>query len=458
MNEFTKRLKRALTDEPDPVLVLLGNIEVEEQWAKGEVGLPTISSGATRAVTHRMDEFALLLGGPSDHVLLKTAPDPDFHAYLQDYGLSLPRAHAVGAQQAGRTVTEDVLEDPATLGLLTELGRAGAYLAPHGMSELEERLAERCGLGLATSPAELCKRVNSKIFSRRLADRLGLRQPAGVCCETPEDLADAVRFAEDHLSQGRKVVVKDAYGVSGKGVMVVGDERRLAWLKRTAERAGRRGGRLGLVVEEWIPKAKDLNYQVLIAKDGTVEFDFVKEAITADGVHKGHRIPAGLSAEHEDAVHRAGLDIGGALAAEGYRGVAGIDALVGADGHVYPIIEINARYNMSTYQAALQETFMWKGSSAEARQYPLRLHARLPFALLRKEIEHLLVKTPGDTGVVINNFATVNAVGGPTQGKRYFDGRLYAFLVGPDEESVASLDGRLGSVLSSLEEGEVSRA
>jgi D-alanine-D-alanine ligase-like ATP-grasp enzyme len=326
------------------------------------------------------------------------------------------------------------------------------------MSDLEEGRAEICGRGTATSGAALSKRVNSKIFSRRLADRLGLRQPEGMCCETPGELAAAVELVADRLADGRTMVVKDAYGVSGKGVMVVDGERRLDWLRRTAERARRGGGRPGLVVEEWIPKVKDLNYQVVVASDGSVEFDFVKEAITADGVHKGHRMPAGLSAGHEAEVRRAGLLIGRALAEEGYRGVAGIDALVGADGQVYPIIEINARYNMSTYQAALQESFMSDGGAAEARQYPLRLHAPLPFAVLRRELDHLLVRSPGDPGAVIHTFATVNAAGESVKDAEHFDGRLYAFLVGPDAETVTDLDDRLSRVLATIEKGQVGRA
>jgi hypothetical protein len=61
MTEFTQRLKKALTGSPDSVFVLLGNIEVEEQWAQGEAGLPTLSSKGAKAVTQRMDEVALLL-------------------------------------------------------------------------------------------------------------------------------------------------------------------------------------------------------------------------------------------------------------------------------------------------------------------------------------------------------------------------------------------------------------
>ena len=43
------------------------------------------------------------------------------------------------------------------------------------------------------------------------------------------------------------------------------------------------------MVEEWVAKAADLNYQLTVGRDGGVEFNFVKEAVTDQGVHKGHR-------------------------------------------------------------------------------------------------------------------------------------------------------------------------
>ncbi|WP_238011723.1 ATP-grasp domain-containing protein [Dactylosporangium sp. AC04546] len=449
---FLPRLKRATTGDAATPLVFVGNFEVEDRWAEGEPGLPRYAFGTSAAMVHRMDEFALLLAGGGDAVVLKAAPDPDHLDDLARLGLDLPRVLAAGDGDPARVVTADALADPVLLGRLRALAPGGARLLPHGVSALEEQLAEATGLGIAGSPAAVCKAVNSKIYSRRLADRLGLRQPDGWTCTTLQEWRAAAESARALLAAGRTVVVKDAFGVSGKGIMTVRDEPMLLRLDRKLhERAERRGDdRLTLVVETWVGKRADLNYQVTVGRDGTPRFDFVKEALTANGVHKGHRMPARLDAAQLVEVRAAAEAIGAALAADGYHGVAGVDALVGDDERLFPVIEINARSNMSTYQVRLQEACVPDGGAALARQYPLRLGRPVSYAELRGAIADLLPARAGGSGAIVNNFATVNAAAG--EGGKPFDGRLYALLVAGTATEAEAIDEELTRRLAGLAE------
>ncbi|GAB7188264.1 ATP-grasp domain-containing protein [Kitasatospora sp. Ki12] len=448
--DFTQRLRTAV-GAPDAPLVLLGNFEVEEQWAVGEHTLPRFSADSGAAVVNRMDEFALLLGRPGDHVVLKTAPDPAYLDYLTGLGVGLPEVHVVAGQRFDRTVTADALDDPALLERLSALGASGARLLPHGTSRPEELLAERTGLPLATPGAARCKAVNSKVYSRRIADELGLRQPAGWTCETVGELAAALEKAKGLLAEGRRAVVKEAYGVSGKGLVVLDGERRadrvLKMLSAKAERSGRPD--LAFVVEEWVDNRGDLNYQFTVARDGSTHFDFVKRALTEGGVHKGHRFPADLTPGQLADVTHAAARLGERLAADGYYGVVGVDAILTADGGVHPVLEINARNNMSTYQTRLQEAFVGPGRAALARHYPVRLDGRLGFDRLRELLGDLLLTDPAGSGLLVNNFATVNA-GLDVRPGEPFDGRLYGIVVAGSAAELDDLDERLTARLQAL--------
>lgn len=452
---FGDRLKAAVAGDARTGLVFLGNFEVEDQWARGEAGLPRLPFGSGGAVVNRMDEFAVLLAGKGDHVVLKAAPDPDYLAYLEELGFGLPDLLVAAEQDPRRVVTEDALADPRLLGELGRLAERGAVLFPHGVSELEERLSARAGVPLAAPSAAVCKAVNSKIYSRRLADQLGLRQARGWTCETLAELAAAFTAARAVLRSGRAVVVKDAFGVSGKGIEVVGDERRLDRLHRMMARRGERSGddRVAVVVEEWVAKAADLNYQFTVARSGGVHFDFVKEALTENGVHKGHRIPAGLAppqaAELEDVSRR----LGECLAGDGYHGVVGVDAMVDPDGGLYPVVEINARNNMSTYLASVQEAFIGAGRTALVRHYPVRLGRRLPFGEVRAALADALFDPSAGTGLLVNNYATVNAAA-PAEAApgSTFEGRLYGVVVADSAARTAVLDTEIGRRLAALSE------
>ncbi|MFV2102045.1 ATP-grasp domain-containing protein [Micromonospora sp. LOL_024] len=449
--QFISRLKTAVVGEQDARFVFLGNFEVEDVWGEGEPGLPRMAFGAGSAVVNRMDEFAMLLAGPGDRVLLKAAPDPDYLSFLAGLGVALPEIHTVAAQNPQHTVSQDVLDDPELLRLVAGWAEQGAYLSVHGVSVLEEEIARRTGIRIAASSAETCKAVNSKVYSRRIADELGLRQPAGRGCLMLGEWSSAVAWAKEVLASGRRVVVKDAYGVSGKGIVVVDDPRRLDQMDRMLGRKARASGseRVGLVVEEFVAKRADLNYQMTVGRDGDVRFDFVKEAITESGVHKGHRIPARLGERQEAEIREAARLLGERLHADGYVGVAGVDAMVGDDERLFPVTEINARYNMSTYQLPLQERFVPEGWVALARQYPLRLPEPLPFKRLDRVLGDVLLKRAGQEGVLVNNFATVNAAFGAVGG---FDGRLYALVIAPTGDRVRELDEHVAGVVAGLTE------
>ena len=438
---FTTRLKEALVGDPTARFVFLGNVEVERQWAAGAVGLPRLSSAASDMVVNRMDELTLTLAGADDYVLLKTQPDPDYLAYLTDIGFELPTVIAVGGQDPQRMVTEDALADEDTVARLAALASPHTFLLPHGVSVLEERLAARTGLTLAAPPAALCRAVNSKVYSRRVTDELGLRQPVGWACGSLDELAAAVSAATPLVASGRRVVFKDAFGVSGKGIAVVDDPRRLDRLHRmVAKEAGRGEGQVALVIEEWVAKETDLNYQFTIGADGTVRFDFVKRALTANGVHKGHLMPAGLDDQQFEHVRRAADLLGERLAADGYRGVVGVDAMLHPEGGVYPVTEINARNNMSTYQTTLAERLIGPGSVALARHYELKLDEPIAFARLRQQLGGLLLERAGDVGLVINAFATVNAAATASAG---FGGRLYGVVVAGSAAELAEIDSKI---------------
>jgi hypothetical protein len=431
MSTFGAGWRAAITGAADTPLVLVGNFEVEHRWAEGEIGLPRPGGAGPAPVVGVMDELALLLGEARDVVLLKRPPDEEYLAYLAELGFAGPTVRTPAAGDPARTVSEDVLADPALTAELAGLAGRGFRLAPHGVSTVEERLAEATSVGLAAPPAALCKAVNSKVYSREVATACDLAQPAGRACRTLDELREAFDWARGVVAAGRPVVVKDAYGVSGKGLLVVRDGRRLDQLWRLIGRSAERAGhdRVALVVEAWLHRSMDLNYQFTIGRDGTVRLDFIKEAITDGGVHLGHRFPAALDPRAAAELIEAAQALGHRLAADGYFGVAGADAMIDEDGRLYPVVEINARNNMSTYQAALHDGVVYPGAVAMARHYPVPAPAR--FGSLRRALGDALLRPGGRRGLVVTAAATAGVED---------DGRLYVVLVAESWADLRALD------------------
>lgn len=436
-----------MTDRPTP-RVLLGNFDVERRWAEGTLALPEISRASAAAVTNQLGELALLRGEPGDAVVLKAEPDPEFLARLRSAGFAKAEVVVAERTEPARTVTQDLLDSPQALARLRELAAAGARLAPHGFSEDEERLCRETGLVAPLPSAALAVRVNSKVYSRRLCTALGIRQARGWECESLADVEALDADVKAALERGATVGVKSALGVSGRGITTV--QRASQWdglvrlLRKQAVRAGTAA--LALVVEEWAEKSADVNYHFTIGDDGAVRFDFAVEAVTDNGRHVGHRIPAVLAPGHLAELHATVELVGDRLAAEGYRGPVGVDALVCADGTLLPVLEINARNNMSTYHL---DVVRRAPGRAAVVQFDLKLRERLPFAVLAEALAGTEMDAGLERGFLVTGFASVNANAG---GGGAFPGRLHGIVCAPDEDDLSALHEAVATRLADLED------
>ena len=442
---FTARLKTALVGDPAARFVYVNNYEVERVWGEGEPRLPGAGLSFSSATVNRIEEVGVLLADEHDVVLLKDEVDPGYAAYLDGLGLAGGRRLTVDRNDPERSITEDALASPRLLAALNALADGRTYLMPLGVSPWEERLAEAAGLPLAGASAEVCKAVNGKIFSRELVDAAGLIPVPGSVCRTLDELEEAL--AAHLTSAGSKVVVKESLGVSGRGMVVLEDPRRGAQLVRMLARRAGADRRVSVVVERWIEKRCDLNYQFVVGRDGGVRFETVKTALAENGVHRGHLFPPALSPGQIAQLEAAAEVIGKSLAAEGYLGLVGVDAIVGADETIYPCLEINARFNMATYQNRVAERHIPAGRHALATTFDLKLGRTHGFDELRAALGGLLFDGRGPRGVLINNFATLNA---SIQAGREGYGRLYAICVGADEQDVRELRQQTEDLLTGM--------
>jgi hypothetical protein len=443
---YTADLKEALTGDRDACCVWLCNFEVENRWARDYVGLPAARVSTTAATVQRMEELGALLAEPADYLLLDRPLDEGYRRYLEKTGLGAP-VELVTREPAGPGGTgQAVLDSPELLDRLRRLARGGAYLLPMGNSPVEQRISRLTGLRAAVPDAATYERVNSKLYSRQLVEELGLREIPGFRVVTVAELRHALDLG---LRDGGPVIVKDAYGVSGKGLLVLDSRAKADRLLRMVERRARNTGSdaIHVVVETFLAKRCDLNYQFTIDRAGRVRLDFVKEALTSGGVHQGHLMPARLSPAQHETVVRATEALGARLFRDGFFGVVGVDALLGVDDLVYPVVEINARLNMSSYQGRIVERFLEPGGTALARHYPLRLAEPVAF----EELAGAIGLEPPDAGVVITCFGTVNAQSGSGAP---FHGRLYAVLLAADREELDALDRRVTRSLLRFQVGE----
>jgi len=160
----------------------------------------------------------------------------------------------------------------------------------------------------------------------------------------------------------------------------------------------------------------------------------------------GHYSPPQLTARQREDFEIAAEAVGKRLFADGFRGIAGIDSIIDTQGQVYPVLEINARFNMSTYQLAL-DRMVPPQSTTVVKHYPLAVGGQVPFSALRDCLEPLLFGIAGRReGVGIMCFGTVNC-NVPARDS-FAKGRLYVFLTAHARDAVEPLDSEVQARLA----------
>jgi Pre ATP-grasp domain/Carbamoyl-phosphate synthase L chain, ATP binding domain len=410
------------------------------------------------AIVNRLEEMGLFLAQYPDVLILREPSDREFLAYLSDLGFDLPVMLTVNPVDKVTPISEAILADDAVTGKLSELAveEGSCYLLPYAKTKMEEKISDQTGLKSLGPSATICERVNSKIYSRRISNELRLRTVPGTECESIAALEERFERFAAQINERRSVVLKEAMGVSGKGLYVADTNAKLQQIIRLIKRKAKPEDKVAFVMEVWIDKLKDINYQIFISPSGETRLLAIKEIVTRDGVHHGHRFPADLSAAQIACYEEAAEAVGARLFEDGFTGLAGIDSIIDREGDVYPVLEINARLNMSSYQLGL-EWLIDPRSCVLAKHYPLLLKRPFSFSDLKSCLgPDLFIPPRNNAGALIQNFAAVNVNFNPGD-VAPFKGRLYALVVGTNFEQVAQIDQRISLKLEDWQAAESGR-
>lgn len=427
--------------------IWISNFEAERFWAHpGSMRLPSVSQAADVAIVNRLEEMTLFLAEAPDLVILRHRSDAAFVDYLASLGLKTPRILTSEAADSTIPIAETILQNADLCIELQKLaqGNHGIYLLPYATTHLEEEIASVTGIPCVGAGAAVCQKVNSKIYSRRMSRELGLKTVPGGECESLE----AIEAVYQDLSRNNNsaLVIKESMGVSGRGLSLIDAPAKMQRLIALLKRRHKADSRVEFVCECWIDKAKDINYQIFVSPSGNVHLLNIKEAITNNGVHMGHHWPPVLLPEQHDCYQEAATAIGAQLYADGFTGIAGIDSIIDRTGVVYPVLEINARFNMSTYELRLDEVIAPQMEKI-VKYYPLILSEPLRFDKLSSALGKDLFRSGSGAGVGVFCFATANCNfrSGATLPVK---GRIYVFIAGLDAAEIERLDGAMRKALN----------
>jgi hypothetical protein len=292
-------------------------------------------SAAVNAVTADLEVLPQFLAKRDDTVLVRQRPDAAFLADLQAVGFSLPEFVVAPLDEAAVPADHPLVD------------RAIGALAPWGAGP--RTLAWAAALGApAWDPARA--RLYRKDWSTQFRD-----DGARVCRTRAEVLA----------AIDGPTLIKPAFGTAGRRQIRAPDGALTDSQRRAVDRLLGFDG--AVVVERLYDRVVDVSVQFTVEADGAVRVAGVTRFLTDErGTYRGTCLGTPLAGLDDDlrrffagAGDRAASvpsqlealaeRVGAALAAEGHRGPAGIDALVARTPEglrLVPLLEINPRATM----------------------------------------------------------------------------------------------------------------
>jgi phosphoribosylaminoimidazole carboxylase (NCAIR synthetase) len=428
-------------------IIWLFNIGAEKYWHAVHEGIKDRNEDR---LVNRMEEMNLLVCREQDILILREHPDPYFLDKLKDWGFDIPSILVPESVDPYTPISELVLNDTKLQLKLADIAsnQNDVYFVPYAVTKLEEQIAEICGLQLLASPSEINATVNDKIFNRKISEELSLEVCKGRVCNSIQEIGQVYEQLVNSAPFFEKVIIKEPYGASGKGLYIIENELKLSPLLARLARMSKNNTNAQWLVEGWYRTQADLNIQIYISPSGETRVFSMKKQILKDTVYIGSQMPAELSQDVMDSYVELGMRIGVYLYEIGYRGIAGIDSIITEDGTIIPIIEINGRFTLSTYISFLGSVV---GSKKVFSRY-LKIVSDATYSF--KDIcsvlerEQLLYRKESGEGVLIYTSGTL-----PTkydEAKGGYTGRLFALMVAENWDAVERYNTDLETCMETL--------
>lgn len=155
------------------IFIWLFNIGVEKYWRQEVYAM---QDKKENCIVNHIEEILFMIAQKQDYIILRKQPDPFFLQMLQVYGCEIPQILCPSIENENLSISELVLLDDELLSKLKILGNEkAACLVPYGFSENEWKIAQKCQLNYLGGDLDICKKINSKAYSRNLALECGFK-------------------------------------------------------------------------------------------------------------------------------------------------------------------------------------------------------------------------------------------------------------------------------------------
>ncbi|MEV5025278.1 hypothetical protein [Paenibacillus sp. LPE1-1-1.1] len=415
--------------------LVAGTFDAESYWRDESLArLPALRDRESERIVLAMDELLFPLCGSGDALLTRFAMEESHKTYLSKIGFSFTHFNL-----NGKNAEPNLFKTLAGSEARDENYSAYRYLSPFSIVPYTHAAAAQYGFKTELPSLEAVKSVNSKIYSTQLSEKL-LGETRGKPVYSAEELSV---FGLELLETHGPTLIKDPYGVSGKGNMLIQSktalDRTAAYIRKQEEN----GRSAAFVLEPYLEVESDFSCQFEIMQGGAFRLVSLQKILNRQFAYLGS---VSMEKEEQNTLEKNGyFDImeqaAWSLYRDGYFGPVCIDSMTLRDGTLVPIVEINARQSMGFINHHLDQVLGRNGKKGLLTFRSIGFRERVDYEGWLNELKRQDILYPNQKGngivplssaALLANAPTLDDEAAPESGG-YYKGRLYMSIVSDDD-------------------------
>jgi hypothetical protein len=325
--------------------LFIGSFNAEKLWKDlAYASLPSIQDAQSDLIVEAMDEMQFVFcQKETDYLVSQFAMNAIHKNYLYDLGFTFTsnQNNIDTKPEAGVSIFE-ALTLKKDEKLFSDSDHSTFTISPYSIQEDIYKFCSFYAIKESFPSIDVIKKVNSKIFSSQISSAYA------------EDYSLVINNTEElELKGGRMlnkapIIIKDPFGVSGKGNLYVNNVDILRRIVNHLKRQEREGKKIQFVIEYYLQKEIDFSSHFLIHENGSVDVMSIQlltnKHFSFDRIRSAE--PAFVQSLEKQKYFFQVESIAKILFEEGYHGPVCLDSMVLRNGAIIPVIEINARKSM----------------------------------------------------------------------------------------------------------------
>jgi hypothetical protein len=445
-------------DSAGPGSLVMGEFNSEKFWQSSNTAkLPDIPDRSSRNIILSMDELLFSFCNSGDLLITRFKFNDGLKSYLKVLGWSFmvnSQDIQSSAVENGQSIFEILCQNKERIDDIPPELLEKRRFSPYSLIPHCDTLARELNLDFQGPPLEVVREVNSKAYSCRLSRKLGMENSGEVV-----DSSRALLMKGGKLLKNGAFLIKDPYGVSGKGNILIHTAALLERIVGYLEGQEKKGFICIFVIEPFLEKTKDFSCGLTIDTTGKLEIISVQEMVNHNFAYGGSYTadPPFLEYLEREKYFETIADIAKALYQDGYFGTVCVDSMVLKNQALRPVVEINARQSMGLINHRIDRYLSRFGLKGNLTFLNLGYRRGLDFEgiLAAIDAEGLLFYPGKERGVMLLSANTLFA-NEQFQGREVaatdaiYQGRIYLSVIAADHEGRNLLVRKLRSVFHSI--------